>query len=182
VGDFLHRVSAMMPDLAPDDTRPVSRADVDLVVRGLDGAKSRDASRAFARVLAHAMDRALDHTGDDALLVSETLAAITFGDLNAPDRCTAAADLWAALTHGHVIAVAPGTAIGTAPEDLWRIDAALHALFLWLLCERPEAEGGEDELLALCAAFAAATGAERAVALADPARMPAMLDHQAGLI
>jgi len=181
VGAFLQRVSGLMPDLDPD-ARPVARADLDLVVGGLDGGKSRNVSRAFARVLAHAMDRVLDHSGDDALLVSETLAAITFGDLAASDRYGAAADLWVALARGHVIAVVPGAAIGTAPEDLARIEAALHSTFLWLLCERAENEGAEDEILALCAAFAAATGAERAVALADPDKLPAMLAFQAGLI
>lgn len=181
VGDFLHRVSGLMPDLDPD-ARPVSRADISLALQGLDGGKSRDMSRAFARVLAHAMDRVLDHSGDDALLVSETLAAIAFGDLAAPDRNAAAADLWRVLAQRHVIAVAPGTVLGTSPDDLDRIDAALHAMFLWLLCERPDAVAQEDEILALCAAFAAATQGERAAALADRDRLPAMLAAQAGLI
>jgi len=181
LGAFLHRVSALMPDLDPE-ARPVARADLDMVIRGMGGDKSRDISRAFARILAHAMDRVLDHTGDDALLVSETLAAMTFGDLEAPDRHGAAADLWIALSAGHVIAVAPGTPLGTAPEDLARIDAALHALFLWLLCERAETETAEDEILALCAALATATAAERAAALASHATLSAMLRHQSGLI
>lgn len=181
VGAFLHRVAGLMPDL-DQDARPVARADLDLVIRGLDGDKGRDISRAFARVLAHAMDRVLDHGGDDALLVSETLAAITFGDLDAPDRFAAAADLWGALSRGHVIAVAPGTPIGTAPEDLARIDAALHATFLWLLCDRPGDEASEDEILALCVALAAATEAERTTALAHPETLAGMLASQAGVI
>ncbi|WP_108483212.1 hypothetical protein [Oceaniglobus ichthyenteri] len=186
VGDILHRMSGLLPDFESAG-QPASRADIDLVCQGLAGVKGRNISRAFARVLAHGMERVLDQSGDTTLLISETLAAIAFGALRfdqgaGDDVADAAAQLWLALDAGHVIGVVPGTPIAINAADSARIHSALHALVLWLLTERPDDPSQEDDILALCAAFASVTEAERSAALATPETLAQMVRQHAVMI